>query len=222
MAVDDKELVHQIKNVFRMKVGDEVVIFNGSTGEVEAEITEVGKKEIIFKLGHPTQNKNEPEIKITLFCSLIKKDNFETACQKATEAGVSKIVPIISSRTVKLSPNLERARKITKEASEQSGRGIVPQIIEPISFDEAILMAQNENQINLFLDPRGGSLKSNKGVERKSFIGIFIGPEGGWSEEELAKADKNNFPVFSLGGLILRAETAAFASVFYILRLLEK
>ena len=152
-------------------------------------------------------NVNEPKRGVTLYLSTLKRENFEFAAQKATEAGVQNIVPIISSRTVKLNISTERVEKIVKEAAEQSGRGMVPRIADIVSF-EKIFPDAAKNDINIFFDGMGKQFSGTM-LEGKESVGIFIGPEGGWGNKELVEAKENGFLIAGLGALTLRAETAA-------------
>jgi 16S rRNA (uracil1498-N3)-methyltransferase len=152
------------------------------------------------------------EKKVTLFCAVLKKENFELVVQKATECGVSKIIPIITARTVKTGLNLERLQKIAREASEQSGRSTVPEISEPISFDESLEMTR-QNDLKILFDISGKFL----GKTSKNSPAIWIGPEGGWTPEEIKKATQNNFKIASLGPNTLRAETAAIVATYMLI-----
>jgi len=152
------------------------------------------------------KNGTVPQHKITLYQSIIKKDKMEWVVEKATELGVTKIVPIISERSEKKGFNVDRARKIAIEASEQCGRGDIPQIVEPITIEKAISQAEKA----IVFDSSGKSLKELDKIETKS---IFIGPEGGWSENEISKFKSQNFEILNLGDLTLRAETAAIVSL---------
>ena len=148
---------------------------------------------------------------------VLKKENFEWAVQKAVEVGVKEITPIITARTVKLGLNKDRLKKIIKEAAEQSGRGILPKLNEAIIFDEAIKSAK-ENDLNLFFNIGGKNVQHS--MSNISKIGIFIGPEGGWDEEEIKKAQSSNgFTIVGLGKTILRAETAAVIASYQTVNL---
>jgi 16S rRNA (uracil1498-N3)-methyltransferase len=149
-------------------------------------------------------------VQVILYCSIIKRENFELMAQKATEVGVKEIVPLLSSRTIKLNIKSERVEKIIKEASEQSGRGKVPELHPPMTFKDALEHAKS-NDLNLFFDP-SGKIFSPLTQEKK--IGVFIGPEGGWDEDEIGLARAQNFQIVSLGKLVLRAETAAIVASF--------
>ncbi len=216
LRVEDKELAHQLKNVFRMKPGGQVMLVNNTLQEAVAEIKTLGRDSVEFEVMATTENKKEPGIETTLFCAVIKKEHFELVVQKATEAGVTEIVPIVTKHTVKLSLRKDRLEKIAKEAAEQSGRGIIPAIGDVITFEQALRHAK-DYQANLFFEP-GAPLFSqerlrNSGATRAS---IFIGPEGGWDDAEIETARLHDLKVIGLGGLTLRSETAAIIATYLV------
>ena len=205
--ITEGDLVNQIKNVLKLTKGEELILYTGSLEEARCRIEEYGKNFVEVHVVERMMNANEPKRKVTLYLSTLKRENFELAAQKATEAGVRNIVPIISSRTVKLNISTERVEKIVKEAAEQSGRGMVPRIADVVLF-EKIFPDAAKNDINIFFDGAGKQF-SGAMLEGKENIGIFIGPEGGWGNKELVEAKENGFLIAGLGALTLRAETAA-------------
>ena len=132
LTISDKELVNQIKNVLRLKIGDEIRLDDGKEKSALAEIISITRAGIEVDISEVSENKNELPIYGTLYCSILKRENFELVAQKATEIGIKEIVPIISSRTIKLNLREDRLEKIIKEAAEQSGRGIVPKLNKPM------------------------------------------------------------------------------------------
>lgn len=209
VSVSDESLVSQIRSVLRMEVGDFIILADGNFKEVKAKIIKLEKKSIDFEIKERWLNQNEPKVQVTLFCAILKKENFELVVQKATELGVRKIVPVLTRRTIKLGLNLERLRKIIKEASEQSGRGIIPGLTDPVEFESALGLSSS---INLFLDTSEGEVLSKLDIKEDK-IGVWVGPEGGWDPEEVSLALKYGHIRTSLGKLVLRAETAAIAGV---------
>jgi 16S rRNA (uracil1498-N3)-methyltransferase len=216
------EIAHQIIKVLKLKIGEKIELSDGKNISAIAEILEISdstslttsKNSVIVKLGtllrsasFAGQNNTK---QVHLFCAVLKKENFELVVQKATECGINKIIPIITERTIKTGLNLERLKKISKEASEQSGRIDIPEISEPIKFKNALDLAEGKD--NFFLDFTG------KTLSKKSFssANIWIGPEGGWTQKELNLAKENNFQIISLGSLTLRAETAAIIGTYLI------
>jgi len=147
---------------------------------------------------------------IYLCASVIKKDNFELVVQKATELGVRHIIPILSDRTEKKKINMSRLEKIAIEASEQSGRGDVPTIHEAITLGE-IFDSGTLPQEKIVLHPDGVIISDYIQNVQQSSIACFIGPEGGWGDDEIGFFKSYNVTPVSLGTQILRAETASIA-----------
>lgn len=231
LGISDERLVHQWRHVFRYNVGSEVVLFNGSGFEYECVISFISNREA--KLEVVSKNPSIiPNTNVTLYQSLIKKDNFEWIAEKATELGVTKIVPVVSERSEKKNINEDRLKKILIEASEQCGRGDVPELGEITDLEDAIQSVENI----IIFDKSGSPEESTSGVYanflgRKlapvlapprsqatpevlsSGVSIFIGPEGGWSEKEINMFKERGAHICSLGPLTLRAETAAIVAM---------
>lgn len=217
----DAEILNQAKNVLRLKKGNSIILADGKLNEAVVRIIEFDKKSLEVEILERNVNKNEPERRGILYCSILKRENFEWVVQKATEVGIKEIVPVISGRTIKLGLKKERLEKIIKEAAEQSGRGELPILREAIKFSEALENAR-QNDLNLFFEIGAELLDPAELREMKSKkIGIFIGSEGGWSPEEvetiagLTQEDKN-FKLRGLGSLTLRAETAAVTASWFV------
>lgn len=202
----DKDLIHQWQKVFRLKMGDRVIIFDGSGFDHVSEIISLNKDEGVLTVVEKIQNKNIPKKEIHLFQSIIKKDKFEWVTEKGTELGVSYFHPIISERSEKKNINFERARKIIKEASEQSGRGSLPILGELTDLEKSF----NNNFPSIAFHSTGDEFNKND-FEKEKVIGVFIGPEGGWSNKELEFFKEKGIKILSLGKQTLRAETAAIA-----------
>jgi len=214
ITISDAELIHQMLDVFRFKIGNQVILFDGSRSEYVSEIVSLSKKEIKFKiLSHSA--KTPPNKNVSLHLALIKKSNFELAAEKCTEIGVVEIHPVISERSEKKDLNLERLNKIVKEASEQSGRVTLPRVFEVTDLETAVSQAKKDGKKCVAFHPT--LFKSRDGASISKDIVVFIGPEGGWTEKEMELFKKNNFEIKSLGQNILRAETAAIVAVWEIL-----
>ena len=212
LSIKDSDFINQVKNVLRLGISDKIILCDGESNEAIAEIVNLNKEFAELNISETYKNKNESEKNIILYCPILKKENFELAVQKAVEIGIKEITPIITKRTVKLGLNYERLNKIIKEAVEQSGRGILPKLNEAIGFEKAVEKAKSDNDLNLFFHigkPPLGSLASKW---RK--IGIFVGPEGGWDDLEIKKAQENNFTFASIGKTTLRAETAVIVASY--------
>jgi len=204
--------LHQIKNVLRLGTGEEIILVNGQSQEAIVKIITYGKDFVSAEIQTVRENKNEPERRVILYCSILKRENFELVVQKATEVGVSAIVPVICEHTIKTGLKKERLVKIIKEAVEQSGRGMVPDLSEPISFEQAVKEAQ-QNDENFFFDP-STSFRVDFDFKKKKTVGLFIGPEGGWGNFEIDLVRQRGFKMVSLGKLTLRGETAAIVASY--------
>lgn len=209
----EKEIVSQMRSVLKLKEGEKVILSDGKLQEALCEIKIIGKDFVEVAVEKFYKNENEPWADVVLYCSVFKKENFELVVQKATEAGVKEIMPVITKRTVKLNLNKSRLEKIIKEASEQSGRGMIPILHDVVDFNMAIKRA-GINDMNFFFDSNGKNIKDI--LTKKQRVGIFIGPEGGWDEEELKLAKEHNFKIASLGKLTLRGETAAIVASYIL------
>lgn len=215
LRVGDLNLVSQLKNTLRLVPGDKVILGDGQSKEALAEIIEYYKNGVELELLEVKDNQNEPSKEAILYCSILKKENFELVVQKATEIGIKRIVPLITARTVKLNLKTDRLEKIVKEAAEQSGRGMLPVVSEPMIFSE-VLNDVRGNAINLFFHPEGSGFDRKELLARQK-IGIFIGPEGGWTDEEVSMGRAANCEVVTLGRLTFRAETAAIIASYLAL-----
>jgi 16S rRNA (uracil1498-N3)-methyltransferase len=206
LRIYDEALIHQWKNVFRLKSSDAVILFDGSGFDYFANILLVSKDGVEVEIGEKKVG-IVPTRKVWLFVSILKKDNFEWVVEKATEIGVSHIVPVESARTEKKSLNMERLFSIAREASEQSGRTDVPEIHEPVSLEDSFGLVSDLPKEALFVADMGGESISSLCGDKD--IAIYIGPEGGWSDADREVFAAKDFKAVSLGNTVLRAETAA-------------
>lgn len=203
----EKEVFHQWTRVFRYTSGDEVVLFSQATPGYDHiySFSSLSKESATLSLVR--REENTPALPITLVMALVKKDTFETIVRQATELGVSRIVPIIASRSEKKNLNFERLRTIAQEASEQCGRGSVPEISDIVSLQEAVTATKDT-------DILVGSLRINThktAVSKDRSLSLWVGPEGGWTEEEEAFLFENGAFGTKLGATVLKADTAAVA-----------
>jgi 16S rRNA (uracil1498-N3)-methyltransferase len=197
--------------VFHFVPGDKVILFDNSGYQYLAEILSFDKDGVSFTLLEKQINNVRPERETWLYASIIKKDNFEWIVEKATELGVAHIVPVISDRTEKKNLNLERLSKVSIEAAEQSGRATLPEIHEICSLAECLEAYKDIS--SLVWEP---TVEKFDREELKEIRGIYIGPEGGWTEKELQMFKEKGITVRSLGPQILRAETAVVAALAQI------
>jgi 16S rRNA (uracil1498-N3)-methyltransferase len=208
LIIRDQELAQRLTKVLRLKVGDQIIVFDKLGSEFLAKIELLSKNRCELEIIEKRKNLSEPEKKIHLFQAIIKKDKFEWVIEKGTEVGVYSFTPILTERTVKFNLNFERLKKIAISATEQSGRVFVPIINKIKTFEEAI--KENKENFLLFLDLSGEPIKKFfPDIQKAKEIYIFVGPEGGWSEKEIEIAKNNNAKIVNLGPRILRSETLA-------------
>lgn len=212
IVVSDREAVHQMRNVFRLGEGDAFVACDGKGTDAVLEIERASLSSVEARVRERRSSVGEPSVRVTLYCSVLKREHFELVVQKATECGVAAIVPIVSARTVRLGTRADRLEKIAREAAEQCGRGVVPGILEPMSLREAVEHARG-NAANIFFEP-GMPAFDAAAIGASASAGLFIGPEGGWEPDEVAALRAAGFHAAGLGPRILRAETAAIVAVF--------
>lgn len=218
LFIDDEYSVHQIKRVLRMNVGDKIIGLDGSGREFLCEIKGFSGDIIETEIIENKMNENEPGLFVRLFQAMPKKrELFELVLQKGTEIGVSVFVPLITKHTERDEiSNHSRLEKIVQEASEQCERGIIPKITEAVKFDKY----KKGDALAILLYSRGENPPLSNFIEEAKKVGkcdIFIGPEGGFSEEEVNFARANGILVASLGKRILRTETAAIVAVAKLL-----
>ncbi|OHA79265.1 MAG: hypothetical protein A2747_02375 [Candidatus Yonathbacteria bacterium RIFCSPHIGHO2_01_FULL_44_41] len=209
-VVTNETLLNQWRNVLRMEEGDKAILFDGDGYESLCEVVsltgKIAKKNALLKVLE-TKRGLVPARDVTLYVALIKKDNFEFVLEKATELGVSHIVPVQANRSEKKDVNYERAQKILREASEQSGRATVPTI------NEIIFVEKIPNDVIVF-DPRGEiSAREFFAKNTTTPISVCIGPEGGFTDTEIDLFHAHNITVVTTGAQILRAETAAIVAL---------
>lgn len=208
LAVTDPEILNQWINVLRFKAGEHVMLCDGLGYEALATIEKVSDSEVLVNISD--KHENLIQIKVNLYCAILKKENFELVVQKAVEVGVNKIVPISTKRTIKQNLKFDRLEKIIKEASEQCGRATVPTISEIEIFEDSVASVSGGENYLFDLSATEQFSKQNKGTE----INLFVGPEGGFTEREVELAKNAGFKITSLGNLVLRGETAAIVAVW--------
>lgn len=220
--LDDKivlrrEDYHHLKKVLRTRVGEQIEFCDGMGSDYLGILDQYLDDQAVFKVLKKWINESEPPLEVVLYQGLPKSDKMDLIIQKSVELGVTKIVPLEAKRSVvrlegkEVSKKIDRWNKISKEASKQCGRGIIPEVCKPLAWSEALELVKDTD---LSLIPyENQKEKSLKGILRETSakkIAIFIGPEGGFDESEIDKAIKNRvFPV-SLGPRILRTESAGF------------
>ena len=207
----------------RMKKGESLVLCDGKGREAEAVIREAFPESVVLDITERRDSIAEPKTEVVLYQALPKFDKLEYIIQKSVELGVSKIVPVLSSRCISrpdektMKKKLERLRKIADEAAKQSGRGKLPEVGELLSFKNAVAeMVKAETPI-FFFEHAEYPLHEIMEKRRGGKIAMMVGYEGGFSEEEAAFAAEKGALIASLGPRILRCETAPVAALSAIM-----
>jgi 16S rRNA (uracil1498-N3)-methyltransferase len=209
---EEKEILHQWIRVFRYQAGDSVILFSSLEAgfDFTYSLSSLSSAKAELRLISKTPNLI-PKRDITLCMALVKKDTFETVVRQATELGVASIIPVTAMRSEKKNLNFERLLAISREAAEQSGRGTIPNIKEISSLSQAIVATEHTVRIL-------GSLhgKEVRGVLDENILGlkplsVWIGPEGGWTEEEEKEIVASGGLPVKLTETVLKADTAAIA-----------
>ncbi len=203
----DTETIHQMKDVLKLRVGENCSIVE-KDADILCSIIDMNKDRIQCRIVEVTLNESEPTKNVVLYLAILKKENFELALQKASEIGITTIVPVITTRTVKTGLNMERLEKIAREAGELSGRSSSIEIKDITPFSEAL--EKDTSNTKILFDISGSLLEAWP----TGSTSIYIGPEGGFTEEELSLVKEHNITIASLGNLTLRGETAAIVASY--------
>lgn len=199
---------HQLRNVLRLRPGARVRVFDGEQPvDYLVQLGEAAEGVVVDQCQQPP----EPRIHLTAYPALLQRDKFEPILQKLTEIGVSAIVPVITARSLVREPpdeaRLSRWRSIIAEAVEQCGRGRVPSLLPALPLAEAIRTAEGIRIMAYEGEQRGTLSDALSTVERN--VSIFVGPEGGYTADEVQQASAAGISLVTLGPRILRTETAS-------------
>lgn len=225
------EDVNHVKNVLRLKENDELIVSDGRGRDYHCRISGITNEEVVADICDICDNFSELSTEITLFQGFPKGDKMELIIQKTVELGVTRIVPVMTKRTVvklddkKAKKKTERYNMIAESAAKQSGRGMIPEVTMPVSFAEAVSMAEKlDMNIIPYEEAEGVEYSRNiiKNIKGKKSLGVFIGPEGGFAREEVEKALDAGASAITLGHRILRTETAGMAVISIIMFELEE
>ena len=213
----DRDTIHQMRDVLHLQNGERVILFDG-TGREAIVILESMQTNPTGRVEEIRQNEVEPPVQVTLFCAVLKREQFELVVQKAVELGVHAVVPILTDRTIKLGVKQDRLQKIAKEAAELASRGIIPEISEPISLRQALDRGANFGTSICFDPDAEKSFQINQDART---IALFVGPEGGWSDAEQELFSKAQVQKAVLGPRMLRGETAAMVGLAVVMAAIE-
>ncbi|HEX6728420.1 MAG TPA: 16S rRNA (uracil(1498)-N(3))-methyltransferase [Pyrinomonadaceae bacterium] len=219
LATDE---ARHLREVLRLKIGDRVQVFDGQGHEYSALVEKAMRDAAVLQITDTVQPASpESPLELTLALALLKGDKFDLVVQKATELGVSKLVPVKTKfADVRLRDDSDAAKRVARwerialEAAKQSGRAVLPHIIAPTEFASVITGAPDSAGLRVMFAERGGvslaELPSN--IARQTVVAL-VGSEGGWSDEEIDLGREKGWKIVTLGGRILRAETAAITIV---------
>ena len=215
----DADEAHHLTRVLRLGSGARVFVFDGEGGEYECEVARVFKHEVELNPLRRLDDAVESPLQLTLAQALIKGDKFDWVIQKATELGVTRIVPLVTDHAdikraeERAGQRLQRWRRISLEALKQCGRQRLVEICEPAPFDD--FCGSAARGACLIFSERGGESLAEVSAKLRDVaqLSLCVAPEGGWSERELRRAASWGFTPVSLGSRILRTETAAITTI---------
>lgn len=213
------ESARYLNDVLRMRVGEELILCDSARIDHVCEIAQSAKNHVAVSIKDRHPNENEPKFEATVYQGLAKGERMDLSIQKSVELGVSRYVPTACSRSiVKIKDGKDgkrdRWQAIALDAARQSGRGIVPKMENAMTLKDALQDAKETCDLVLFpweeeKDGKLGTILDTIDWAKHPKIGIFIGPEGGFAEEEAQMAEESGAKLVTLGKRILRTETAA-------------
>lgn len=211
-----------LSRVLRLKPGDQVVVNDENGQDYEGVIDKIEKDHTVILLTKKMEKSNESNVKITLYQALPKSGKLDLIVQKCTELGVTKMVPVITERVViqnqKEFKKLDRLKRIALEAAKQSKRSLIPDVTEPISFEELLIEMKGHDVLIVPYEnaDQYGFHALKKDLAVLESVGIFIGPEGGFTEKEIQALTEKGAKIITLGKRILRTETAGFTTAVMV------
>mgnify|MGYP000859340686 FL=1 len=223
--------VNHMKNVLRMKLHEKAEISDGERRTYLCEVEAYEEDVAVLHILEEMEADAEPASKLYLFQGLPKSDKMELIVQKAVELGVYQVIPVAMKRSVvrlddkKAAKKADRWNSIAEGAAKQAGRSRIPEVTMPLSYKEALKMAE-ELDVTLLPYELAGGMEVTREVIRQiksgQSVGIFIGPEGGFEPEEVDAAVSMGAKVITLGRRILRTETAGLATLAVLMFELEQ
>lgn len=216
VVVLSAEESRHLRDVLRLRAGEEAYVFDGEGREFSCVVVEDGGRKGLASLevrGRAEPPSAESPLELTLAVALLKGEKFDLVVQKTTELGVTRVEPVLTARSDARDTErrVERWRRLALEASKQSGRARVPAVGDPQTFERLVTRESVEGASRLLFSERGGAGLESVVAEaaRPSPVVALVGPEGGWDDDELSQARAHGWTLVTLGGRTLRAETAA-------------
>lgn len=216
----DAQATAHIVRVLRLKLEDQIIVFNGQGGEFEGVISQLGKREAVVRLTAFHDIEKESPLDIVLIQAVSRGERMDYTLQKAVELGIKEIHPVLTKHTaVQLNDERKKKRKqhwqgVVNSACEQCGRNTVP-LVHPVNalFDCVSQLSIGSEDISLVLNHRSPQSLADIKNERPRQVFLLAGPEGGFAEEEVEELHRRGFISVVLGPRVLRTETAALAAI---------
>ncbi len=222
-AVLTGQEAHHVARVLRMRVGEDLMLCDGAGTDYMCRILSVDDGEVQVQVLYRAPSETEPTASVTIYQGLPKSEKMDLIVQKCVEIGAVRIVPVAMARSiVKLNAaegakKQARWQKIAASAAEQSGRGCIPEVAEPISFKQLLEAVKQENTVT-FYEGGGEPLETLVGKETTA-VSLVIGPEGGFEAEEIDRLREAGAHIATLGPRILRCETAPLVALSIVMQL---
>ena len=209
--------IHATK-VLRLKVGDQFALFNGDSFDYVVKVIEISKHKTSVEIIDKYEVNHESSLKITLAQGIAAGDKMDWIIQKTVELGIESIQPLFTERSIvkldreRADKKLEHWRTVAISACEQTGRAIIPEILSPLPLSQWLSAQQKKNNLKLILTPSKAQ-NINQLDKPSSSIDFMVGPEGGFSDKEMALALNSAFIPINFGQRILRTETASIVAL---------
>lgn len=222
--------VNHMKNVLRMKIGEQVEISDGNNKKYLCEVSAYEEEQAVLRILEIREADTELKSRLYLFQGLPKNDKMELIVQKAVELGAYEVIPVSMKRCVvkldakKAAKKVERWNSISESAAKQAGRSIIPKVSDVVSYQEALERAEQLDVVLVPYELEEGMAETKKllhQIQPGQSVGIFIGPEGGFEREEVEQAIEAGAHPVTLGRRILRTETAGFTMLSILMFELE-
>lgn len=214
---------HHIARVLRMRVGEDLLLCDGGGTDYGCRITALTEGEVQVQVLYRTPTESEPTVSVTLYQGLPKSEKMDFIVQKCVEIGITRIVPVGMARSIVRLTAAEGAKKqirwqkIAASAAEQSGRGVVPEVAEPIGFQQMLAAVRQENTVTFY--EGGGRPLSELVTAETRAVSLVIGPEGGFELAEIEQLRQAGAQIATLGKRILRCETAPLVALSVVMQL---
>jgi len=217
LVIEGDEFVH-LTHVMRKQAGDAISVVDGRGNVYETVLEKIVQRSAVCRITRQSVAANEPAVQLTLGVALLKSGSrFDLLVEKAVELGVHTLVPVLTERTIPRKTKVDRWQKIALAAMKQSGRAVLPAVKPLIMFQEFLLDAGGSEGRFIPHEKISRPLLRETCTEEQSRVTVCVGPEGGFSDEEIRLAVNAGFTPVSLGPRRLRAETAAIVAAATIL-----